>query len=150
MNHIMAFCDQEYEYTYQLAEYLKIEKNFPCDIELFSSFKELEEYKETRTLDVVFISESIYSYYKNQFIDDTIIILSECGSSNDSVVPTIYKYQSGESIYKEILKYLVEHKTIQQKFLIGNHSKLIGIYSPIGRCFKSSFSYILSQILGKK
>ena len=32
----------------------------------------------------------------------------------------------------------------------GKELKLIGIYSPIGRCLKTSFSFVLGQLLSKK
>ncbi len=60
----------------------------------------------------------------------------------------IYKYQSYQSIQRSILNYLGKHKhTDISKF--NTDTKLISIYSPVGRCGKSLFSMYLAKLLGK-
>lgn len=61
----------------------------------------------------------------------------------------IYKYQNANEIAKLILSDSgYESPAAVDKR--GQRGKLIGIYSPIGRCLKTSFSLVLGQMLAKK
>ena len=150
MNQILAVCDSEIAYAYQLVDYLTNKKNFPFQVQLFTSEKTLLEYSLHHPIAVALISQKDYQQQKiNHFIDH-ILILRENYENDLSDINTIYKYQSMELIIKELLEWIARKGTLTRVISDGKNMKLIGIYSPIGKCFKTSFSIVLGQLLSKK
>ncbi|ETP72218.1 hypothetical protein UYO_1819 [Lachnospiraceae bacterium JC7] len=61
----------------------------------------------------------------------------------------IYKYQSGESILREIMSLYGKKETVSQRKSTGELAKLYLIYSPIGRSGKTTFARSLTKALRK-
>ena len=57
MNHILAVCDSESAYAYQLADYLTNKKGFPFQVQLFTSIENLKEFAQKQPLSVALVSE---------------------------------------------------------------------------------------------
>ena len=57
MNHVLAVCDSEAEYAYQLVDYFSNKKGFPFRIQLFTSIKTLKEYSVHHPISVALIAE---------------------------------------------------------------------------------------------
>ena len=62
----------------------------------------------------------------------------------------INKYQSCELIMKELLEWLAKEGTLGRTGSNHKELKLIGVYSPVGKCLKTSFAFVLGQLLSKK
>ena len=150
MNQILAVCDSEIAYAYQLVDYLTNKKNFPFQVQLFTSEKTLLEYSLHHPIAVALISQKDYQQQKLELSIDHILILRENFEDDISDLNTIYKYQSMEVIIKELLEWVAKKGTLTRVISDGKNMKLIGIYSPIGKCFKTSFSIVLGQLLSKK
>lgn len=150
MNQILAVCDSEIAYAYQLVDYLTNKKNFPFQVQLFTSEKTLLEYSLHHPIAVALISQKDYQQQKIELSIDHILILRENFEDDISDLNTIYKYQSMEVIIKELLEWVAKKGTLTRVISDGKNMKLIGIYSPIGKCFKTSFSIVLGQLLSKK
>ena len=150
MNQILAVCDSEIAYAYQLVDYLTNKKNFPFQVQLFTSEKTLLEYSLHHPIAVALISQKDYQQQKIELSIDHILILRENFEDDISDLNTIYKYQSMEVLIKELLEWVAKKGTLTRVISDGKNMKLIGIYSPIGKCFKTSFSIVLGQLLSKK
>lgn len=150
MNQILAVCDSEIAYAYQLVDYLTNKKNFPFQVQLFTSEKTLLEYSLHHPIAVALISQKDYQQQKLEHSIDHILILRENFEDDISDLNTIYKYQSMEVLIKELLEWVAKKGTLTRVISDGKNMKLIGIYSPIGKCFKTSFSIVLGQLLSKK
>ena len=150
MNQILAVCDSEIAYAYQLVDYLTNKKNFPFQVQLFTSEKTLLEYSLHHPIAVALISQKDYQQQKLEHSIDHILILRENFEGDISDLNTIYKYQSMEVLIKELLEWVAKKGTLTRVISDGKNMKLIGIYSPIGKCFKTSFSIVLGQLLSKK
>ena len=61
MNHILAVCDSETEYAYQLVDYLSNKKGFPFQVQLFTSGNTLKEYSLNHPISVALIAEKDFS-----------------------------------------------------------------------------------------
>ena len=150
MNQILAVCDSEIAYAYQLVDYFTNKKNFPFQVQLFTSEKTLLEYSLHHPIAVALISQKDYQQQKLELPIDHILILRENFEDDISDLNTIYKYQSMEVLIKELLEWVAKKGTLTRVISDGKNMKLIGIYSPIGKCFKTSFSIVLGQLLSKK
>ena len=150
MNHVLALCDSETEYAYQLVEYFSNKKGFPFQMQLFTSEKTLKEYSVNHPISVLLIAEKDFSEDIRGMPVENIVILEENCGKEFNEMKTINKYQSCEQIMKELLEWLAEEEVLGGT--ISNHKelKLIGVYSPVGKCLKTSFSIVLGQLLSKK
>ena len=92
MNQILAVCDSEIAYAYQMVNYLTNKKNFPFQVQLFTSNQTLSEYAIHHPIAVALISQKDYSenikklsieqiktYYKDKDILDVISSLKVKG-----------------------------------------------------------------------
>ncbi len=150
MNHILAVCDSEVEYAYGLVDYLSMKKGFPFEVQVFTTVDNLEEFAAKHPLSVALVAQKDYEDRLKQLSIDHIIVLGEERESLDREEKTIWKYQSCEKLVKELLEWIAREGIIGRPLAGGRQMKLIGIYSPVGKCLKTSFSFVLGQLLGKK
>ena len=50
MNYILAICDSETDYTYQLVKYLENKTGFPFQLQIFTAIETLVEYIQKRPI----------------------------------------------------------------------------------------------------
>ena len=150
MNHVMAVCDSETEYAYQLVDYLSNKKGFPFQVQLFTAEDTLREYVKNHPISVALIAQKDYKgEIKDGFIDH-IFLLEEDKETENPELKSFYKYQSAEKLIKELLDWIAGEGILGKTIIDGKELKLIGVYSPVGKCLKTSFSIVLGQILSKK
>lgn len=150
MNHILAVCDSEITYAYQLADYFTNKKGFPFQVQLFTSTNTLEEYAKKKPLSVALISEKDYEEYLEQLPIEHLVILEEGRKSLGENIKKIYKYQSSDKLAKELLDEIALQGILGRAPEEGAGLKVIGIYSPVGKCLKTSFAFVMGQLLSKK
>ena len=146
----MAVCDSETEYAYQLVDYLSNKKGFPFQVQLFTSEKTLKEYAGNYPVSVVLIAQKDYRGEIEKGIADHIFLLEEEKNTEITGLKGFYKYQSAEQLIKELLDWVAREGILGRTITDGKELKLIGVYSPVGKCLKTSFSIVLGQILSKK
>lgn len=150
MNHVLAVCDSEAAYAYQLADYFSNKKGFPFQVQLFTSIHTLEEYSAKQPLAVAVVSEKDYEEEVKNFPIEHLVILKEGDTKIGEEIKTLYKYQSSEKLTKELLEWIAKEGILGRAVEEGKELKLIGIYSPVGKCLKTSFAFVMGQLLSKK
>ena len=150
MNHVLAVCDSETEYAYQLVDYFSNKKGFPFQVQLFTSEKTLMEYAKDYPVSVAMIAAKDYQGEVSESIIDHVFLLAEDSEEDFSGLRSFYKYQSAENLTKELLEFIAGEGILGRVVVNGKELKLIGVYSPVGKCLKTSFSFVLGQILSKK
>ena len=150
MNHILAVCDSETEYAYQLVDYFSNKKGFPFQVQLFTSKKTLKEYSMNHPISVALIAEKDFSEEVREFPIDHLLLLGEDMGKEQRDLKILYKYQSSEQIIKELLEWIAREGILGRITVDSKELKLIGVYSPVGKCLKTSFSFVLGQLLSKK
>lgn len=146
---IVAIYDEE-EYGRKLMGYINKKVDF-VQVQVFTSFENIKDFTSRNHISLLFISnERLTNSLKELDIGKVIILTSNREKSNFEEYPSIYKYQSSESLIKELLEY---YKSIygdgKGNQMVGD-SQLIGVYSPIKRCLKTSFALALSQVYGQE
>ena len=150
MNHILAVCDSEIEYAHQLVEYFSNKKGFPFQIQLFTSEDTLREYALNHPISLALIAEKDFSEdIRGSTVEHVLILGEDCGKEPENT-KIINKYQSCELIMKELLEWLAKEGTLGRTGSNHKELKLIGVYSPVGKCLKTSFAFVLGQLLSKK
>ena len=150
MNHVLAVCDSETEYAYQLVDYLSHKKGFPFRVQLFTCEKTLKDYSVNHPISIALISEKDYSEEIRSFPIEHILILGEDLQNKYEDRKVLYKYQSSGRMIKELLDWAAGEGILGRTGSNNKELKLIGIYSPIGKCLKTSFAFVLGQLLSKK
>ena len=51
---------------------------------------------------------------------------------------------------KELLEFIAREGILGRSVVNGKELKLIGVYSPVGKCLQTSFAFVLGQLLSKK
>ena len=150
MNHVLAVCDSETEYVYKLVDYFSNKKSFPFRIQLFTSAETLKEYSVHYPISIALIAQKDFSKEIKAYPIEHFVILGEDDKEEFKDIKSIYKYQCSEQIVQELLSWIAEKGILGRVMVNSKELKLIGIYSPVGRCLKTSFSVVLGQLLSKK
>lgn len=143
--------DEEEDYLYGIREYFqeKLKKYF--DIYSFHTKDAFIKFAKERQkeIDVFLGSEELLLEEKKIHKVKQCIYLSSGNRAEQAETDVIYKYQSKECIMKEFLECC--------RFCAGTrvtglrrNTKLLGVYSPIGRCGKTTLAMVLGQVLAEK
>ncbi len=148
---ILAICDKEEEYVCRFQEYLNRKKAFPFQVQVFTRVDELYLFNKKNKIDILIISESVYAEEIHSMNINHVVILAEEGILSKDELFILQKYQSSEKIIHEILYYYarLNESSIEINRKLKN-IKLVGIYTPVGRCLQTSFALLLGQFLAKK
>lgn len=151
-NKVLAIFDKEERYAYGLMEYMSEKPNLPFRIHVFTQQRAFYDFEKKEQIECLMLSEKLYGDEIERFNIPHIIILSESGQVIDNTLHHINKYQSCENIFKEIMKYYSDCETsVPPRLRTGSRSmKIIGIYTPIGRCLQTTFAFTLGQLLSQK
>ena len=103
--------------------------------------------KRTR-IELLLISSDVPCAVKSGELDiGKIIILSEGVHSPElDTYPSVYKYQSSSDVIREVMEcYGAEKKTVLRRSytVLKKTTEMLGVFSPLGRCLKTSFALTL-------
>lgn len=150
MNYVLAVCDSEMEYACRLVDYLSNKKGFPFQIQLFSSLTTLKEYALRHPICAAMIAQKDFQEEIREYPIAHLLLLGEDTGEEIRDIRVLYKYQSSELLSRELLDWAVGEEILGRAAADSRELKLIGIYSPVGKCLKTSFSFVLGQLLSKK
>jgi cellulose biosynthesis protein BcsQ len=146
----MAVCDSETAYAHGLADYLSSRNSFPFQVQVFTSIHTLEEFTLRQPVTLALVAEKDYEQETGKLPVEHIVILKEGRKEIRGEIKMLDKYQSSGHLLKELMEWVSREGIITRPAGCSSELKLIGIYSPVGRCLKTSFAYVLGQLLGKK
>ena len=129
---VLAICDLEASYAVHFTEHVNRRGNIPFEIHAFTSTDRLGEYLKDNIQEIVILSEDMRRESKERY-------------------PRVYKYQSSMNVVREVLAAYGEKKSLKdpaEKFLKPK-CRIIGVYSPVARCLKTSLALTLGQIAGR-
>lgn len=150
---IFAVCDLEAEYATNFMNYLSQKKNIPFEIQAFSNVPALKEFAKENYIELLLISSRAMNSEIRELEIGKIIILSEGTQIPESeLYPSVYKYQATADVVREVLACYGEEKAyLPAAFpVMKKTTEIVGVYSPVGRCLKTSFALTLGQILARK
>ena len=100
---------------------------------------------------MLLVSQPLYERYGGEWEAGRRIILSE-GRDGPPGEQWIDKYQSVEAVVRKVLELASDAGLLPPAARAGGREgmKLIGVYSPVGRCLQTTFSFTLGQLLARK
>lgn len=142
MKKILAVYDEDEDYGRQLAEYVNRKEGIPFRMMAFTSLDKLEEYVEKAQVELVILPEG-FQPDNGQIPAERIVTLTERPESG--VQHSICKYQPAGQLLNQLLALLEPER---QEGSLRDVS-VVGVYSPVGRCGKTTFALLLGQILAR-
>lgn len=148
---IFAVCDLEVEYARNFMDYLNQKKNIPFEIQAFTTVQSLIEYSEQVPIELLLISGNAMCREIQKLNIGKIVILSEGVHPPElDHYPSVYKYQSSSDVIREVMACYGEERAAAVEFpILKKTTEILGIYSPLGRCLKTSFALTLGQVLAR-
>ena len=148
---ILAIFDGEERYAYRLMDFIGSKEHIPFEIHVFTREDKFFAYANQEEIECLLISENAYQKKIETLKIPHIIILSENGNNLNPALCHINKYQSCENVFREIMKYYTEKAQDKQITLCtgAGRMRMIGIYTPVGRCLQTTFSLTLGQMLAR-
>lgn len=156
MKKILVICDRDKRYGDKLADYLSHRREINYEIWSFNSIDSLITNIEGKNIDILLIEQELYDEFcgKTQGIFTNVsqtILLTRTKEMEAFVKEeSVYKYQSASGILGKLLTECLDYGMSGYEGKYVKESKIIGIYSPIKRALKTTFSYALSQILSEE
>lgn len=150
---VFAVCDLEVDYAYHFMDYLNQRKNIPFDIQAFTTVENLVSFGKGRHIELLLISQKAMCREVRELDVGKLIILSEGDRQTElGQYTSVYKYQSSADVIREVMACYGEEKAmIPAQFpVLKKTTKVLGVYSPLSRCLKTSFALALGQILAKE
>lgn len=149
---IFAVCDLEVDYACNFMDYLNQKKNIPFEIQAFTSTASLLSFGREKHIELLLISQKAMDPAVKELDVGKIIILSEGVHPPElDQYPSVYKYQSSADVIREVIACYGEEKAVStaQFPVLKKTTEILGVYSPLGRCLKTSFALTLGQILAR-
>ena len=129
-------------------DYLNQKKNLPFEIQAFTTAESLLAYGKENHIELLLISDKAMQKEIRELGIGKIIILSEGVHPPElDQYSSVYKYQSSSDVIREVMACYGEEKALNPVAfpVLKRTMEVIGVYSPLGRCLKTSFALALGQ-----
>ena len=144
---VMAVYDEDPLYAGRLAEYVNQKETFPFQAMAFSDLEKLKEYGQTHDIEILLAGENVREKAKEVKAGLKMILCDGEFVSKGEVKEeaSVYKYQSGDCILQEVMACYCIAPPQPGLALMGKSGLVMGVYSPVGRCGKTSFALALAH-----
>ena len=152
MKKMMAVYDADTRYAERLADYVNRKERGVFTAQAFTSKEKLAEYAAKHEIDVLLSGERTDSGDISEIPSGQKIYMSEETERQMESGKEIYKFQSGDDIIREVMAVYSEIPGIRPNTAgsVDQSRRIIGVYSPVGRCGKTCLALAIGQILAKE
>lgn len=150
MEKIMAVYDVDASYAQRFADVVNQKEKVPFTVVPFTSMEALKRYGESHPIEILLVGSSVPVKAAEEVGAKAVVTLAEgevvpAGEEH----PSVYKYQSTDSVIREVMAYYCE-KPQPLLVAVGKRAKVIGVYSPVNRCLKTSLALTIGQQLARE
>ena len=131
---ILAVYDVDPFYAERFSEFINQKESTPFMAIAFTSLARLKAFAQRQQIEILLAGDEVA---------DQEVTMVKTGA------PAVYKYQASDSILREVMACYQTGEREEQMTAMGTRSRVIGVYSPIGRCGKTGFAVTLGQVLAK-
>lgn len=151
MSKIFAICDTDELYVRNLLKYISHRQKIPMKLQAFTSPELLKEYARQHEIELLLISTEAMDEEIAGLNIEKMVVLTEDGAVDIKGMPTVNRYQASGSLVQEVLQYCGTG-SVETAFAAAKMAatKLIGVYSPVRRCGKTSFALALGEAYARK
>ncbi len=145
MEKILALYDNDRHYSERLGRFLESRSELPFRVCRFQDPEKLRQFSDRHGIDVLLSDEHCAREARDFCSPREVICLRE-NSEEDPEDGSIYKFQSGEGILRELLKHYAAAPVPERR----GHARLYLVFSPLGRIGKSCFALTLARLLSRE
>ncbi len=148
----MAVYDVDQEYAQRFADVVNQKEKMPFTVVPFASLELLREYAGRHPIEILLISDAVPGEETGGIRANSVVTLSEgeVVSVAENDYPAVYKYQSADSVIREVMEKYCDRPVGEMFVVLGKRARILGVYSPVGRCFKTSMALLLGQQLARE
>lgn len=149
----LVICDTEEAYARAFAEYLARKKELAFQVYICSSLAQVLELQEEVAIHYFLVAAGFPAEYRKQVVAETHLVFTTTGDEDlHSHESPIFKYQPAEKILEELYKAGREELAGGLFFQNVNAkaSRIIGVYSPVGRIESARYVQKLSRELADR
>lgn len=150
MKKICVIYDSDEQYGKRLMSTFSHKKSLPFGIQLFTREEELSAYLDKNIPDLMVVSESCCTYEWGRKCDGRVLVLTEEeGKLSKTVkarfkeVKSVYKYQSTDTILREVIRYTGQQEEENCDI------ELVGVFSPAQEPLRTNFALSLAKVLSE-
>ena len=145
---IMAVYDEDALYARRLAEYVNRRETIPFTAMAFSDLERLREYADSHEIEILLVGEKVKGAAAEVKAGLKMVL---CGGefSAEKEETSVYRFQSGEGIMREVMTCYCTAPPEPALALAGMGAQILGVYSPVNRCGKTAFALTLAQVLSR-
>lgn len=135
-------------YAAKFAEITNQKEGIPFVVMAFTSLEKLKEYAIKNPVEILLIGSEVEKESVEFLPIQKIFRLSEGETvAIKNEYSEIYKYQSSDAILREVMECYGTNEKEWYYCKKGKKAQMIGVYSPVSRCLKTSFALTLGQLL---
>ena len=105
---MIAVCDSDTDYACNFTEYLNNKKKLPFRAEAFTDVEKFYSSVGNQPPPMLLIAQKDVDERIQQIKEENVVVLSDEKEEQKSPYKCIYKYQSAESVIKEVMEYYTE------------------------------------------
>lgn len=151
MKRILAICDAEEEYVRKLMRYLNECGQIPFEVQAYTSLEVfLEAAKENPPAMLLISVELMHVVVRDLGIENIVLLSQGEPIGVFGEYPSIAKYQAASGIMREVMQYYMGSMQAVSAIVGVKQCRILGIYSPVKACGKTSFCLALAGLYGSK
>lgn len=147
---VLILYDEDEEYATLMGEYLMGCRDLPWKVAVCTSEEDLLKSCSMRK-PVVVTSSSTYTESLQKIGASKIIVLDD--GAGMRVEPLIEKYQPADETLRKILEIYIKDADVETAVGMkppGERARLIGVFSPVRRCYQTTFSVLMGRLLSAR
>lgn len=144
----MAVYDVDPFYAERFSEFINQKEAVPFMAVAFTSLARLKAFAQRQQIEILLVGDEVPDQELEGLDIRQLVRLSEAAMVKAGT-PAVYKYQASDSILREVMACYQTDEREEQMIAVGARSRVIGVYSPIGRCGKTGFAVTLGQVLAR-
>lgn len=147
---VMAVYDTDPLYTERFTEFISQKNQVGFSVMAFTDLERLKAYGDEHKIELLLISSSV-SREEIEKIGAAVVVMLAGGeaASPGGQYPGVYKYQAADSLMREVMDYYCDNPDDPGYAMVSKTGRIIGVYSPINRCLKTSFALTMGQLLAR-
>lgn len=151
MKRILIICDTEEEYVRKLMRYLNECGQIPFEVQAYTNLEVfLEAAQESLPAVLLISAELINETVRDLGVENIILLSQEEPIGVFGEYPSIAKYQAASGIMREVMQYYRGSMQTVSAIAGTEQCQILGIYSPVKGCGKTSFSLALAELYGSQ
>ncbi len=150
MRRILAVYDEDPVYAARFADVVNGKEKIPFEAVAFSSVEKLDRFAGKYPVELLLLGEGAENGEAERITATQRVILTGTKKvPQEGKYPCVYKFQSVDAILREIMAFCGEQTEACVEISAGKAAKVIGVFSPLGRCRKTSLAIVLGKLMAQ-